>query len=46
MKKFRNIMILAVVAALGIGTIMLLTMEIPAPGKRVERTLSDDDFPR
>ncbi|MCH8862107.1 MAG: hypothetical protein IID51_06320 [Proteobacteria bacterium] len=46
MKKLRNILILGVVAALGVGTILLLTMEIPAPSKPVERTLSDDDFPR
>ncbi len=46
MKKFRNFVILAVVAAFGVGTIMLLTMDIPAPSKPVERTLSDDDFPR
>lgn len=46
MKKFRNIMILGVIGALGVGMIVLLTMEIPAPSKPVERTLSDDDFPR
>ena len=46
MKNFRRFMILGVVAALGVGTIVLLTMDIPAPSKPVERTLSDDDFPR
>ncbi len=46
MKKFRNFLILGVVAALGAGLIMLLTMDIPAPSKPVERTLADDDFPR
>ncbi len=46
MKKFRNIMILGVIGALGVGMIVMLTMEIPAPSKPVERTLSDDDFPR
>lgn len=46
MKKFRKFVILGLVAALGVGTILLLTMDIPAPSKPVERTLSDDDFPR
>lgn len=45
MKKFWRILTVLVLLAMGAGFFLLMTMDIPAPGERVERTLSNDDFP-
>lgn len=43
MKKY---IIIGIVAVLGVGFLSLLTIDIPAPSEKVERTISDDEFPK
>ena len=42
MKKY---IIIGVLAAVGLGFIGLLTIDIPAPSEKVEREIPDDQFP-
>ncbi len=42
MKKY---IIIGIVAVLGLGFLGLLTIDIPAPKEKVERTIPDDEFP-
>ncbi len=46
MSTITKILILIVVLALGGGTVLLATWEIPAPSRVVERVIDDDRFPR
>lgn len=43
MKKY---IIIGIAAVLGVGFLSLLTIDIPAPSEKVERTIPDDEFPK
>jgi len=42
MKKY---IIIGVVVLLGVGFLGLLTIDVPAPTEKVERTIPDDELP-
>lgn len=42
MKKY---IIIGIAVVVGVGFLGLLTIDIPAPSEKVERTIPDDEFP-
>ncbi len=46
MSTVTKILILILVLALGGGTVLLATWEIPAPSRIVEHVIDDNRFPR
>lgn len=46
MKKLSTFVFVLVIAAVVGGGVFLATWDIPAPVNNVERTLSDDKFPK
>lgn len=45
-KEMKKYIIIGIAAVLGVGFLSLLTIDIPAPTEKVERTIPDDEFPK
>ncbi|WP_417450437.1 hypothetical protein [Kordiimonas sp.] len=45
MSKLTKILVLFGLVAVAVGTVFLMTWDIPAPSEKVSKTLSNDRFP-
>ncbi|MCF8473504.1 MAG: hypothetical protein K9G26_02300 [Emcibacter sp.] len=46
MGKFWMMIIVIIIAAIGVGVVYLMTVDIDPPMEHVEKTLPDDKFPQ